>query len=46
MFYMKTDCMKIEEKDVERLNQSLSRKLRLGDKWVAYDDYNGTVETR
>jgi hypothetical protein len=36
--------MRVEEKDVDRLNQSLSKKFRSGDKWVAYeDDYKNTV---
>jgi hypothetical protein len=41
----KNHFMKVDEKDVERLNRSLSEKFRSGDKWVAYDDYNGSVSS-
>lgn len=35
--------MRVEERDVNRLNQSLSKMFRSGDKWVAYEDYKCTV---
>ncbi len=30
--------MRVEEKDIDRLNKSLSQSFRSGDKWVAYQD--------
>lgn len=35
--------MRVEEKDVNRLNQYLSKMYRSGDKWVAYEDSKCTV---
>jgi hypothetical protein len=38
--------MRVDEKEADRLNRSLSEKFRSGDKWVAYEDHKGTVSSQ